>query len=108
MGLIDVPPGRTRKFMPTTFLGRPAWFPHGLLQIAERNHLPVAFYVVRLHEPTGQRILNVHRLNPGTVADQFSQVIELLERQILADSPTWHHWPGVASFFVDPALLPPE
>lgn len=100
VGLMDVPAGQSRNYLPASLLGKTAYFPRGLLHLAVNSNVPVVFYSMGLDRRSGRRDLVI---SPPL---QFKNEAELLEilafrlnELIDADPPAWHHWAGVQNFF---------
>lgn len=100
VGLIDVPVGNSRNYLATRLLGETAYFPRGLLHLAVSSGVPVVVYSMGLDRQNGQRSLIVSPplefINEGELLEALAGRLTDL---IKADSPAWHHWGSVQSFF---------
>lgn len=100
VGLLDVPVDSPRNALATQFLGREAYFPRGLLFLAVNSGVPVVLYSMGVDRKTGHRHLAIS--DPLTARSEQALLDTLASRLtelVAQDSPAWHHWGGVQSFF---------
>ncbi len=102
LGMVDVPVSDSPNRVAAPFMGGEAWFPDGLLRIAESENVPVVGYVARLDPDTGRRRLTLTRLPIGG-EDPMRSLAAMLERAIRRDPPAWHLWAEWPLFFRNPA-----
>lgn len=100
VGLMDVPLGDTRNFLATRLFGETAYFPRGLLYLAVNSNVPVVVYSMGLDRQSGRRNLTI---SPPLQFKNEEELLEILVGKLTelieADSPAWHQWGGVQSFF---------
>jgi len=100
VGLLDVPTDSPRNVLAAQFLGRTAYFPRGLLFLAVNSGVPVVLYSMGVDRNTGHRHLVIS--DPLTTHSEQALLDTLagrLTELVAQDSPAWHHWGGVQSFF---------
>ena len=98
LGMIDVPLPDSPNRVAAPFMGRQAWFPDGLLNIAASENVPLVAYVAQLDPETGDRRLALTRL-PIEGEDPMGSLAAMLERAIRRDPPAWHLWAEWPLFF---------
>lgn len=90
LGMVDVPqPSSSRVAVP--FLGGEAWFPDGLLRLADAEKVPLVAYVASLDYRHGGRRLQLTRLPAGR-RDALGALAAMLERAVCSDPAAWHLW----------------
>lgn len=101
LGMVDVPLPDSHDRIAAPFMGRQAWFPDGLLKIAQSEPVPLVAYVAHLDPETGSRRLALTRL-PVEGEDPMRSLAAMLERAIRRDPPAWHLWAEWPLFFRNP------
>lgn len=104
--LVDVPRGGNRDQFPVEFLGRPTYFPNGIVNIVLEMGIPIVPYSIGLDFSTGRRRLEIL---PAIEADDIRGVMnrlagyfnELIRRQ----SPGWQFW-HLSDAFLSPDFTP--
>lgn len=100
VGLMDVPVGQSRNYLPASLLGEAAYFHRGLLHLAVNSNVPVVHYSMGLDRHSGRRDLVI---SPPLQFKNEEELLEILATRlnelIDADPPAWHHWAGVQNFF---------
>ena len=100
VGLMDVPLERPRNYLTARLLGRTAYFPRGLSYLAANSGVPVVVYSMRLDRQSGRRKLVISPpLNFKNEDELIEKLASRLNELIDIDSPAWHQWGGVQSFF---------
>lgn len=100
---LDVPLAQTRGTLPVKLFGREAWFPKGVIRLAQRMQIPIVVFSVSLDYNTGRRRLMISPTilgqSDGELASRFASQLEGL---IASDPTAWHMWAHVQTFFADP------
>ena len=104
-GLIDVPPGQTRGFLPVSFLGETAWFPCGLVELARDAEVPLVAFAMGLSGDSMRRVLTIRVIGPGPIEVQLAEVVGLLEAAIAEDPSAWHRWRDLQAFRQSPLKI---
>ncbi len=106
LGLIDVPVTDPRNAAEVSLLGRPARFPTGLLQIAQRSGAPVVPFWTGIDWSSGRRRMVVR---PAITVNDVDATARLLASELdplLHQWPDqWHLWPVAADILVPPQSL---
>ena len=90
LGMVDVPqPSSSRVAVP--FLGGEAWFPDGLLRLADAEKVPLIAYVASLDYRSGGRRLRLTRLPAGR-KEALRTLGAMLEGAVRGDPAAWHLW----------------
>lgn len=104
LGLIDVPVTDTRNATRVSLLDRPARFPTGLLQIAQRSGAPVVPFWTGIDWSTGRRKMVVRPaiqvVDVNATARQLASELDPLLRRW---PDQWHLWPVAADILAPPA-----
>ncbi len=103
IGLIDLPPPLVDRVERVRFLGRDAYFPPTLLELAQRANAPVYVFVGQWDRATLEPVLRVERLVVGAQQSALQGAVNALERSIRQRPGAWHAWSEASLFFLPPS-----
>jgi hypothetical protein len=103
VALIDLPTQIVRHTHPVEFLGRTAYMPSRLIEMAMALQRPIYYCTTRLSRPDLRMHIELVPLHGDHPAAVFQAYASLLERDIRCWPGSWHCWGHVDLFFEGPS-----
>jgi hypothetical protein len=93
MAMLDVPRSLSRERQAYDFLGEPAYFASGVINIAVNQGIPVVPFSIGLDYETGKRQLHIEKPITGkSTHDTMSDISKFFDLMVRNQPTAWHLW----------------
>lgn len=93
MAMLDVPQSLSRERHAHQFLGDPAFFASGIIDIAVTQNIPVVPFSIGVDYPSGKRRLHIQQPILGKdTRETMSEIVSYYDRMVRGQPTAWHLW----------------